>query len=643
MRSPLPHAPLWLAWALAAAACFWTSNGVAHWQSDPGNAWHHYEYLTEGFAHGHTYLSLAPEAALLKLKDPFDPDANLNYRLWDASLYHGRYYLYYGPAPAATLMLPWRMATGRELPQRLATAAFAALGLLALALLLLETRRACFADASDWVLAATLLILFHASWLPVVLRRSAVWELPIVAAAAFLWWALLMLWKFHASRGQAVWAAATGLALALMMGSRVTSVFAAGVITLLLFAPVEAEATEKRSVRWRSAAVGALVAAAGGLALLAYNHIRFGSWLEFGQSFQLWGITEERHTQHFRLSYVPFNAWLYLFSLPQLSPYFPFTRAVWPDSLPGGYLSIEEMHGALLAIPAQLLGLAGLGWAFARRGQAAARPLCLVLAAASAASLIAAGILFCWAGACSRYILELWSGWTVVSGVGCLVLLPARRLALAAAFWTVAYVWLASADFRAFMRQTNPRVYAAAAHLLNYPSQWAAERQGIVFGPVDVKIQIPQEARSAAAAGGPNGTSSAPRRFVLIASGRPAMVNQLVIEFTDPRHVRLSLVENDFIIVSTADLPVDSGTVSARLEAPWLYPPAAHPYWDTYDPGMRLVLQTRFALTTSGGTAVRNSTYCFDSVRFEPVVRTRALAEAGAPWVEALEQLRMRP
>jgi hypothetical protein len=74
------------------------------------NAWHHYEYLAEGFLRGHTYLPVEPDPRLLQLSDPYDPVANRPYRLWDASLYHGRYYLYYGPAPAITLMLPWRLA-----------------------------------------------------------------------------------------------------------------------------------------------------------------------------------------------------------------------------------------------------------------------------------------------------------------------------------------------------------------------------------------------------------------------------------------------------------------------------------------------------------------------------------------------------
>jgi hypothetical protein len=85
--------------------------GVSPWRGDTRNVWHHYEYLAEGFVHGHTYLPLQPAPQLLALKDPYDPAANAPYRLWDATLYNGRYYLYFGPAPLI-LFLPWRILTG---------------------------------------------------------------------------------------------------------------------------------------------------------------------------------------------------------------------------------------------------------------------------------------------------------------------------------------------------------------------------------------------------------------------------------------------------------------------------------------------------------------------------------------------------
>src|SRR5450432_68814 len=127
---------LWAALALCVGTVFWIANGVAPWDGDKHNACHQYEYLAEGFLHGHTYLSVEPAPELLKLKDPYDPVANPPYRMWDTSRYQGKFYLYQGPVPALVLMLPWWAVTGHVLPQRMAVALFGAAGLVGLAHLL---------------------------------------------------------------------------------------------------------------------------------------------------------------------------------------------------------------------------------------------------------------------------------------------------------------------------------------------------------------------------------------------------------------------------------------------------------------------------------------------------------------------------
>jgi len=43
-----------LALLLCALASLWLTAGVAPWEGDRANLWHHYEYLADGFLHGHT-------------------------------------------------------------------------------------------------------------------------------------------------------------------------------------------------------------------------------------------------------------------------------------------------------------------------------------------------------------------------------------------------------------------------------------------------------------------------------------------------------------------------------------------------------------------------------------------------------------
>jgi hypothetical protein len=610
-----------------AAAVFWITGGVAPWEADRGNLWHHYEYLADGFLNGHSYLSVDPAPELTRLADPYDPAANEAYRLWDASLYHGKYYMYYGPVPALVLMAPWRALTGHVLPQRIAVAVFACVGMAFLTRFLSEVRRRQFPGLSAGAFAFILVVAFHASWLPVTLRRPGVWELPIVAAVACLWAALYFLWKFHDSGRRTAWGAATGVALALLMGCRATAVLGAGTGALLLLAPQGTPGA--RSIPWRGALLGSALAGAGGIALLLYNHARFGQWLEFGQSYQLWGM-KERLARHFDPSFIGFNFSLYVASVPTLSPYFPFIRGCWPASLPSGYIATEEMQGALFVMPVHVAGFWALARAWGSRQQAGARPLSIALAAAACATVCAAAVLFCFAGACSRYSTELFAGWSVVTAVGLMALLGdggaggsrfLRVLAVAAGCWTIAGAWLASAEFRGFMRQTEPRTYAAAARILDTPSLWSMRSEGVVFGPLDLDIRVP---------------GAAPAGTVLVASGRPEMVNQLILDPVDESHVRLSLAENQHVILRTGPLTVTLGRLRVRLAAPWLYPPREHPYWDgVADAGRRADLQTRFSIEAGQAAFTAHSTRSFDAASFRPTVLGASEAAPDSPYIEA--------
>jgi hypothetical protein len=620
---------LWLSVAACAAAAFWIADGVAPWDGDRSNVWHHYEYLAQGFLDGHTYLSVAPNPELLKLANPYDPVANASLRLWDASLYDGKYFLYYGPGPAVALMVPWRILTGHMMPQRMAVAVFAAGGLAGLALLLFNIRRRCFPGLSGAALGAILVVAFHAAWLPVILRRPGVWELPIVSATACLWWMLYFLWKFQDTGGKVRWAAACGAAGALMIACRVTNLFEAGFVLLLIVA--SGAAATRTGRRWTASSVAAGLIGASGIALLLYNHARFGRFLDFGTSHMLLG-QEAAHTAKISLSFVPFNLWTYLVAVPELGPYFPFVHAAWPERFPEGYKGYEAMYGALFIIPVQAMGLVAAAWAWRNRADPSLRATAVVVLAAAGSSAFAGAILFTYVGASSRYMTELFAGWTVLTSIGLMAVLGAegthrfgrtpRLLAAAAACWTIACVWLASAEFRGFMKETNPRVYFALAHALDRPSQWWIRKSGAPFGPVELDLRIPPAA--------PLGET------VLVASGFPEKVNQLVLERTDESHVRLWLNGVGIPGAETPALPVPEGRLHILLSAPWLYPPAEHPFWDHFSESDARYLQSRFAVEALGSSFSVVPRRAFDPSGFRPAVLEKASAPPDTPYVASI-------
>jgi hypothetical protein len=349
----------------------------------------------------------------------------------------------------------------------------------------------------------------------------------------------------------------------------------------------------------------------GILALLWYNQARFGSPFEFGQRYQLWGM-EERTVSHFSLGYVPFNLRLYLISIPELSPYFPFVRTTLATEFPPGYIDTEEMHGVLFAMPALLLGFCAWRNPAARTPGTSLRP---VIAAGAMASVLAAAVLFCFAGACSRYIVELLAGWTIVVGVGTLAFWnePGSRqwwrLAVVVAIvWSIVYIWLASFEFRAFARRTQPRLYHVLAHTLDYPSEWFTQHQHVQFGPVLFEVKLLPSDRGAT---------------VLAAAGRHGEVNQLIIERKDVSHVVLKVMANLVAIIETPPLAVTGDTLPVVLDAPWLYPPTDHPYWDHIrDPIERRQRQQQYVLIAAQYRFKQQTEWHFDPIRFDPIVQT---------------------
>src|SRR3990172_6126385 len=66
----------------------------------------YYALLATSFRQGELSLSLRPDPALLELANPYDPAARQGIKTpLDLSLYNGKFYLYWGPAPALLLSI----------------------------------------------------------------------------------------------------------------------------------------------------------------------------------------------------------------------------------------------------------------------------------------------------------------------------------------------------------------------------------------------------------------------------------------------------------------------------------------------------------------------------------------------------------
>jgi hypothetical protein len=311
----------------------------------------------EAFQHGDAALPVAPPPDLLALDDPYDPAQNGPYRINDASLYKGRYYLYFGPVPAAVFFLPLRVV-GIDLTDRWAAPILAFAGYAcAAALLLFLIGRFVPRTPTVWRLTSVA-ALGLGSVVLFMLRRPDVYEVSIASGLFFLMAAILLLVVGTLRDRPSLPLLGLGsLCMGLAAGSRANMALAA---PLLIWAWWHALGPRRH---WQRATVLKATAVAGGpfvaclLALALYNVVRFGSPTEFGVSYQLGGLNS-RELELISLDRLLPGLWFDFLQPPHFGLDFPFITLApeYPGTLPSQY-GVELVAGILPVAPI-LLALA---------------------------------------------------------------------------------------------------------------------------------------------------------------------------------------------------------------------------------------------------------------------------------------------
>jgi tetratricopeptide (TPR) repeat protein len=319
-----------------------------------------YNLLAEGFQRGSLSLAREVPAGLRRLADPYDPAANAVYRaipygLDDLSYYRGRLYLYFGAVPALLLFWPWSALTGGYLFQRTAVAVFCGAGFLASLGILHGLWRRYFPQVGIAVAALLAAALALATSAPILLQKADVWEVPIACGYALTMLALGAVWRaLHDEAGRGRWLAAAGLAMGLAIGSRPSLLFGAAIVLVPVFWTPGGRPA--RPGRLLLCALGPLVLC--GLAMMAYNALRFSGPFDFGEQYQL-GLYRQDTVRHFSAGFLGFNFWVYFLQPAQWSGQFPFVgEFVNLIPPPEGHGQVEDPFGALTNMPVLLWAVA---------------------------------------------------------------------------------------------------------------------------------------------------------------------------------------------------------------------------------------------------------------------------------------------
>ncbi|MBL8215445.1 MAG: hypothetical protein JNK87_32290 [Bryobacterales bacterium] len=307
----------------------------------------YYNLLARGFVNGHLYLPVAPNPQLLALANPWDPAVDPALKMHDVALYNGRYYLYYGVAPAVLLFAPYRLLTGEDLPQNFAAFLFAFAGFLLYAAALFRLLGHCGVRPGPLPTAMLLLGLGVCQGMPFLLNRVDVYEVAICCGYFCTAAGLYCLLRGLMEPAGPWWLATAGLAFGLAVGSR----------PHLLFVGLAAAVAVRFTSQWRRYVLPYMAGyMAVGLGIATYNYARFANPLEFGLRYHLGGPGQNR-VEFATANWLP-GVFYFLLAPPEIGPVFPWIR-LWfrfpfdnfnRYPLPPEYF-LEPIAGALWTAP----------------------------------------------------------------------------------------------------------------------------------------------------------------------------------------------------------------------------------------------------------------------------------------------------
>jgi hypothetical protein len=573
----------------------------------------YYNMLIRGFRAGHLSLPTEVPAALAHLKDPYDPKQNGPVGgMHDVSMYKGKYYIYFGVAPALVAYWPFAALFGHYLGDGQVTFLFCAVGFLAGTWILMRVRRAYFPTVGVPAEVAGIIAMGLATMVPVLLRRIQIYEVAISSAHAFFMLSLLGLFQtFHGKRKLA-WLSAASVAYGMAIASRPSYLFG-GVILLLpllagegAFRPFFSGEAPGRLSRACAALIPVGLVMAG---LLLYNALRFDSPFEFGQRYELSGFNETKAT-HFSLSYLWFNCRAYLFAPAQLSAYFPFVRVVSLPASPYRHMGIEDPFGIFPNIPFVLLAL------FSPLACVNRPRLRLFAVSVALSSFAVAAVIFTFQFASNRYMVDFLPGFIVLSVIGFWALDEQlgglmRKLAIgagcAALAWSVFFNVFASFNHNELLRVENPAVFRRLLHAFDTPRFLVDKARGKTFGPLELTVKFPTDKRG--------------RLEPLVIAGTEFLSDYLYVLYIADDKIVVGFEHTGYGGPVSELIPIDyKRTHVIAVDMPPLYPPMGDPYFDGIPKLRTEVFNTHLTVSLDGAPIFDTAQQFYPAFHIRPLI-----------------------
>lgn len=366
-----------------------------------------YYNLFQAFKEGHVYLDDVPDPKLATLSNPYDywerKSAGVSY-LWDTAYYNGHYYCYFGPAPVILVMFPVYWLTGM-VPTGLFLEVVALLAYTAGLIYVGLRLRELSGNRLPWPMWTFLLVVAWLSSLSLnfIAYRLTDWKyvLPFGYGLAFsLWFFGMALTAYSRSKLRMLYLGLAGFFFVAVVASRpdlaVVLLFSAPLLIKMFF--FKDKTMGKRLLDFIPM-LGILLAGAG--LLMAYNVVRYGKVLEFGQDYQLTVL--DPRTQHLSAQGILGAFAHYWIVLPTTSSDFPyFAAATWKsgvDTHPYDSGAIGLLYNPFF------WGVGLLPFAFKSAKGWEQKVMYVLL---PFAAIITSISIYCLGGTCPRYMMGIW-------------------------------------------------------------------------------------------------------------------------------------------------------------------------------------------------------------------------------------------
>ena len=609
-RRTMLHWHIALALSVCSVIAFygWITGSALSQLGNPSAKAAHYNLQVDGFLSGQLNLKKEAPPQLAQMANPYDPVQNGPYRLHDASYYKGKLYLYFGVTPVVVLFLPYAILTGHYIWHHDAVAIFSAAQFLVLVGLLYYLCTKFYTKVSLTVLVCVVLAVGLATGVPILLRRPDLWEIPIMSASLFVFLSLaFLLCGIRSTKYGVYWSILASIAYGFAIGARPSVLF--GAVILLL--PVWVSICSCRKVLVNHVIGAFLPISILGCGLLLYNFLRFSSFTEFGQNYQL-AADNQNALRHFGLDFLWFNLQVYFWTPVRWMSYFPFIFGADLPKPPVGQFGVENPFGILTNVPFVWMGL-GMFFSSSANGLLAVFRLKYWFWSVFLTFITSVIFIGCFGGACNRYQVEFLPALILIAVIGVFTL-EERLLHSARIFkWSTRILWsglllysvvfnfFASCEHWDLFRTRDPVSFSRLAHIFNSPIAYFEKfTDAKISGPLEFKFKLPPFTNR--------------RVEPLLVTGYAKYADYVWVEYIDSKHLRFGIEHTSYGGPISPAIEIDySQWHTLFIEIASLYPPKEHPFHAELEKNEARRIRTRAQVHLNGKEVLWGDVSAYDA------------------------------